>query len=131
MGLLLASRACYDPYHAQYLFHAFAEMKKAAGVEEGDSAFASTRPLDKDRIQAVRKQVRKAEGERAACGCKSIDFGRRQRLDKKLKKLDRESLRRLSCGGRKDGCKMGGRRSSSTDSEDHARPKGTGHSHSH
>mgnify|MGYP001272651539 CR=1 FL=1 len=46
--VLLASRACFDPYHAQYLFHNFAEAKKAAGIDEGHSAI-STHPLDKDR----------------------------------------------------------------------------------
>ncbi len=97
VGILLASRACFDPYHAQYLFHNFAEAKRAAGLEEGHSAIGSTHPLDKDREDAVRRQLRKAMDERTACHCAPVDFQMRRKLDKQL---NREHLRRMSCSSR-------------------------------
>lgn len=102
VGVLLASRACFDPYHAQYLFHNFAELKKQAGQEDGDSAFSSTHPLDKDREDAMRSQLWKAMRERDACQCEPVDFKQRKRLDKELNREHLHSLRRMSCSVRNE-----------------------------
>jgi len=109
VGVLLASRACFDPYHAQYLFHNFAQMKRDAGHEEGDSALFSTHPLDKVREEAVRTRVREGMGERAKCGCAPVDFRQRRTLDRKLKRdVENIQLRRLSCSARgHGGCDRG------------------------
>lgn len=103
VGVLLASRACFDPYHAQYLFHQFAALKKAAGHEDGGSAIASTHPLDKDREEAVARQVHKAMRERARCNCKPVDMRQRKKLDRALEREGKHaSLRRMSCSERHD-----------------------------
>ena len=56
VGLLFASRACFDPYHAQYLFHQLAKDRKAGKMPEEGTVF-NTHPLDRDRQKAVRSQT--------------------------------------------------------------------------
>ena len=64
MGLLLASRACYDPYHAQYLFHEFARERKEGKMGAQPSAALSTHPLDEVR-EELRDHVREEKMEAA------------------------------------------------------------------
>ena len=113
VGLLLSSRACFDPHHAQYLFHEFArEREKGAMPQEGSEAL-STHPTDKSREDHMRHEIERAMAERVKCGCAPIDPKRRKKFDKKL-----QMARHLSCTGRRtsqrdgghhhhDGCKHG------------------------
>ena len=96
VGVLLASRACFDPYHAQYLFHEFARGVREAGGEESIELL-STHPLHATREAAVRSQVARGMEERCSCGCAPVDLRERRHLDKKL---EMPKLRRLTCSER-------------------------------
>ena len=98
VGLLLASRACFDPYHAQYLFHQLAKDRKAGKMPEEGTVF-NTHPLDRDRQKAVRSQLDEAMDEHARCGCPAVDRRRRQKFDRQLKL--RQRSRHLSCEHRR------------------------------
>jgi predicted Zn-dependent protease len=94
VGLLLASRACYDPYHAQYLFHEFARERKEGKMGAQPSAALSTHPLDEVREAAMRTQISKGMAERRRCACPPVDMRKREKLDRTLKAMP---IRRLSC----------------------------------
>ena len=98
VGLLLASRACFDPYHAQYLFHQLAKDRRAGKMPEEGTVF-NTHPLDRDRQKAVRSQLDEAMDEHARCGCPAVDRRRRQKFDRQLKL--RQRSRHLSCEHRR------------------------------
>ena len=94
VGLLLASRACYDPYHAQYLFHEFARERKAGKMGGEGIAVLSTHPLDEVREAAMRTQISKGMAERRSCACPPVDMKKREKFDRTLKA---KPIRRLSC----------------------------------
>ena len=102
IGLLLASRACFDPYHAQYFFHQIAAAKHETGadVAEEQLSLLSTHPLDKQREGEMHKQLQLGMREYDQCGCDPVDRRKRRKLDKQLKRERMQSVRRLSCAER-------------------------------